>query len=124
MATAIDWPAAPFPQSPRGGASSGYRRQNRKTVVHFEPDSGPVISRRTALSAPVDYDCIFDLDTTQLATYDAWWKDTVFDGSLSFNFPHPETGTPFEAKILEPAEVTHLGGLAWEIRVTVWDVYA
>lgn len=125
MPTAIDWPTTgSFPQSPRGGQSSGYKTADRETVVHFSPDSGPVISRRTALTAPVPYDCVFDLTTSQLATYRTWWTDTVFDGSLSFNFPHPETGTPFEAKILKPAETTHLGGLNWQISLTVWDVYA
>ena len=120
------WPTgSSFPQVP---THTSFSDPARMTAYHFQPDEGPVISRRISLSAPKTYLCKFHLTFAQKDIFWTWWEGTfasggVEDGSLSFNFPHPYTGTNFEAKIVEAPVLTTQGGDLWELKCSILELY-
>lgn len=87
MADAI-WPAG-LPQSP---LVAQYSQQDQDRTVRFKVDVGPDIVRRRATAAIQTVNIKLKLKGTQLATFQAFFRDTLAAGSLPFTWKHFQTG--------------------------------
>lgn len=101
------WPAS-IPQTPQAGQWTGSPQPNR---AEFRPDVGPAIVRRRASSSVREYSASFPpMTAAQLATFEAWYEDDLYDGSLPFNWADPDTGVTYSWRFLDSYQVTSEGG--------------
>lgn len=63
-------------------------------VLRSEMDVGPAKLRRRFTGDKRKFSIVLDLRASEVATFDAFFKDTTFGGSLSFSWVLPRTGFP------------------------------
>ena len=80
------WPAT-LPQCP----IMNFSEQRQRNVVAFAPEVGPAKMRRRSTAVGVKTDLTFRMSTTQLAAFNTFYIDTLFDGTLPFDWAHPVT---------------------------------
>lgn len=72
-------------------------------------EQGPVKSRRRFTAAPRAIagttDIISDAD---VATFEAWYSDTIEDGALSFTADHPVTGVATQFRFTDTYELIYI----------------
>jgi len=81
------WPPS-LPQD----AFIGQSFQRRVAFAQFSVDAGPAKRRRVFGNASSDVRSPMILTQAQMATFDTFWIDTLFEGSLEFDWVHPVTG--------------------------------
>lgn len=82
------WPAS-LPQS---FMFDGFSEQKDSQVLRTGMDSGPPKQRRKFSAAGVQLKGRMFMDDTQVTTLEAFFDNTLFGGSIEFDFPHPRTG--------------------------------
>lgn len=81
------WPVS-FPQD----AFLGQSFQRRTAFAQFSVDAGPAMRRRVFGNASMDVRSPMIFTQTQMQDFDEFWIDTLFEGSLEFDWVHPVTG--------------------------------
>lgn len=90
------WPVS-IPQKPVKGSWS---RQPQTNVVGFMPDVGPPIQRRRSSVKTFSASGSFVMTQTQVNTFETFFQDDLEDGSLSFDWDHPETDAATSWRVL------------------------
>ena len=81
------WPAT-LPQKP---LAQSFRETLTPNVAVFQPDFGaPPITRRVYTGKVRIVDMSFNLDVNQRRTFLTFYEDTLKDGALAFDMPHPD----------------------------------
>jgi hypothetical protein len=70
-------------------------------VIRSQPDVGPAKVRRRQTVNVRLLQAAMKLTRAQVATFDAWFLDTVDGGALSFEFTNPRTGSTSEYRFVE-----------------------
>lgn len=100
MATAIDWDSD-LPQAFEAGS---YQFEHGSGIVRTEMDSGPPKVRRrfTAIYHRHSGSMVM-LKTTYTSDFLTFFGTTLYDGTLSFNFPNPmdDGATTIECRFLQ-----------------------
>lgn len=84
-----DWPSA----LPQALLAAGLSRRRQDAAVRFQPDLGVPITRRRGTAAPYEISGSLVLTAAQLATLDTFFEDTLKEGTLSFTWKDPVTGS-------------------------------
>lgn len=96
---------------------STYNEQAVENVLRTEMDAGPVKSRRRFTAVPTNIEFTLPwLSRSEYAALQAWFKNDLLDGSLSFTADHPVTGesgsfrfrTPFRASVVGAKVIVRL----------------
>jgi len=104
----MTWPVS-LPQEPQTGSWRGGPQDNK---LAFRPDQGPTITRRRSSAVAHIYGGTFTgLSSTQIATFEAWYEDDLDDGTLSFTWDDPISGTNYSWKFTgeTPYSISHVG---------------
>ena len=94
------WPVS-LPQS---FLVEGYSEQKTSQVLRSEVSAGPPKQRRRFSAAYINITGRMFMDDAQITTLEAFFENTLFGGSIEFEFPHPRTG--------ETVNVLFPGGVA------------
>lgn len=110
------WPSS-LPDKP---LSNGFVERAPSNVIRTPMERGAAQQRRRGTSAPRPFDVRFSLSKDQAATLDAFIRDDLADGALSFEYTHPRTGTLGRFRIVveegePPAQYEHVGGTRWRV---------
>lgn len=104
------WPAS-LPQYPDVDQWAGGPQDNR---ISFQPERGPSIDRRAGSAIAHVFRAQFsNLTTAQRAAFITWFEDDLYDGTLSFTWADPVTGTSYSWKFMKddpPYQFTAHGG--------------
>lgn len=86
-------------------------------VLRTPMDAGPPKVRRrfTAGERPSPMGWFFT--AAQMSTFETWWKDTIFGGSLSFTMTNPRTGIIDSWRFTAPPAIAKVGGSYWHVTV-------
>lgn len=105
--TVATWPAT-LPQAPDGGGFEGGPQNNR---LSFKPEIGPTIDRRRGSSKTHIYSFKFSLLTpAQRAAFETFYSETLLDGTGTFYFDDPISGTTHTWKFTDDNPPYNLSG--------------
>lgn len=90
------WPLA-LPQCPK---ISGFSEKSPNNLVRSDMDTGPAKVRRRGGAKPWQVSATYILTKAQLSTLQAFVADTLADGALCFDWPHPVKGNYVRARLL------------------------
>lgn len=99
------WPAS-LPQTLEIGASENFVKGFIRTPV----DQGPSKSRRLFTSTPRVHSGTMLFDNAQRVTFDTFYKTTLAEGSLEFDFIDPIDLSTVSARFVEPPTFALLSG--------------
>lgn len=105
MATAI-WP----PSLQQNLDQSGYSEQERTNVISSSPEVGPPLTRRRDAATYVDINGSIAVSLTEYNTLQNFFKDTLKDGALLFDWVHPITGDAVEMRFKSAPKYSALSG--------------
>ena len=89
----ITWPPSlPLP------VREAYSESPPSSVVRWAPDVGPALTRRRSTAGIRSLSLTYVLDTTDFATFEAFYLTTSLGGALEFNFTHPRDLSTVEAR--------------------------
>jgi hypothetical protein len=90
MPTSINWPAIT-----QYADVDNYQEAPERNLAEFQPEVGPPKRRRRTNVATVLYDFTVTMKSADYDTLIAFYRDTLLDGSLTFNrnLPRDPTGT-------------------------------
>ena len=92
----------------------------QNTNIRTNVETGPIKSRRRFTNPQIQMTCQIWVPESEFATFETFYDTTLKNGSLTFDFDHPITGTTTEWRFVSPPVFTALGGLnyildmAWE----------
>ena len=94
------WPVT-LPQTP---LAEGYHSTPQDNVLRSEMDAGPEKARRRFTAKSEYITCQWDLSGAELIIFENFFEDDILDGSIEFDFPHPQDGGTVSAMIRAPYE--------------------
>lgn len=87
------WPSAPtLPQTPMFGS---FDETPQRNVAAFQPDVGQSKQRRRSTASGSICSAQFEVNDTQRAALDTFYRTTLADGTLPFTWNHPISGTNY-----------------------------
>lgn len=114
MPTAINWPST-LPQKPE---QQGYREVPQDGLVRSKNDAGPSTVRRRFTAISVNVEVQFVLDTDDMLIFEDFYRNTILDGALTFNFYSPITDSLVEHRFRNPPTISARNA-AWGIRMSL-----
>jgi hypothetical protein len=94
----VSWPLS----LPQFVLAAGYGESPPNTVIRTEMSAGPAKVRRRSTAGVRPIACQVRLSHAQRAILDAFFVDDTKSGSLAFDWLHPITRAPVEARFVEP----------------------
>lgn len=111
------WPAS-LPQNGLSGAVSIARDNNS---ANFQPEIGPAKIRRRGTMAGFQFSETFTLSDVDMKVLDAFWKDTLADGTLTFDYKDVISGNTetfsFQGR---PMGISHKTLNAWTVTAQLY----
>lgn len=93
-------------------ASGSTLASDESAVIRTQMDAGPAKTRLRSNAGPMTFNAISRQWTqAELDTFETWFRDTVFMGSISFNAPDPFSGTTKVFKFIGGYRITPGGNL-------------
>lgn len=86
------WPSN-LPQAPLG--RSDFVEQPQPNIVSFKPSIGPSKARRRSTAASTMCDMTFVFTESEYADFEEFFRTTLADGTLPFEWDHPRTGVTY-----------------------------
>lgn len=80
-----------WPSSLPGMNSEGFLEEDQDNILRTTVDAGPELRRRRFTAVPTRIKGTLQLDSTEVATLLAFYRDTLSDGVLDFDWEHPRT---------------------------------
>lgn len=112
------WPAS----LPQQVLVDGYKRSFGVGVVRTPMEIGPAKQRQRFTAVPQPFSAMTEVDRTQLATFQAFWRDTLGQGALPFDWVDPETLAPITFQFIgdqPPSWNPMPGSQVWQIVLTL-----
>lgn len=99
---------------------SSYSIKPMNNVLRTEMEAGPARTRRRYISVPVEVKASWRLTLSQLQTFQAFFKNDIFDGAAWFNIKVVDGRgeATYKARFKEPYEAST------EAREHLWSVSA
>lgn len=108
------WPSG-LPQ----GLLLGLTRQRQDAAVRFQPDLGAPITRRRGTAAPFALTGDLVLTADQFRALDAFFKDDLVEGTLSFTWKDPATGSSATLVFQGPYGATLMTPDTWRVSLAL-----
>ena len=101
---------------------AGFQKNYGDTRVATEMDVGPDKVRSRYTRGVDSYECEVWLDMSEVATFETFYKTTLGNGTLPFEFPDPITQvvTEFRFKPKTSPVIRPLGGLTFVLTMS-WE---
>ena len=106
MATNINLPASLRDLKPLR-ADFEFTTGVSKVESRFE--SGATYAKQTAIKANDRFSCKLFMSEAQREDFLTWYKDTLKNGTLTFNWSHPLSGGPIEVLFIGAPNITAAG---------------
>lgn len=90
------WPAT----VPDTFEASGFAYDSDSGVLRTDMDSGPAKARRRFTSTTKNMKGTIIMTRSQFQTWETWFQDTIFHGSLSFTMTDPVHGGSMTVRIV------------------------
>lgn len=101
------WP----PTLPDTPLRDGYQEAEADTVIETPMEAGPPKSRPRVTAGTRAFTCVFEFTGAELAQFKTFYRDTVANGALSFDWTEPVSGATATFKFTKPVPVhTAVGG--------------
>lgn len=111
------WPAS----LPEFGVSGGVAIARDNNSKSFQPEIGPAKIRRRGTMAGFQFPETFALSDVDMKVLDAFWKDTLADGTLTFDYKDVISGDTvtfgFQGR---PLGISHKTLNAWTVTVQLY----
>ena len=104
------WPAT-LPNFEIGG----FATEGADNVLRTSMDAGPAKARRRFTAGPRPVTGRITLDPTQMATFLAFYADSLLGGAIRFTWTDPLTGAAAEFRFTAPYEATKRGALLFTL---------
>lgn len=112
--------AASWPASLPGFNQDGYGEQLGSGTIRTQMDSGPDNTRRRYTAVPDQVTTNLVLTGTEYETLKAFYRTTLAEGSLPFDYEQPRTESAVEMRFIAPPNIASAaGGDKWNISVSV-----
>lgn len=108
------WPVS-LPPRP---TLQGYSEELPSTAIRSAMDTGPAKVRRRFTAAAIPFKVRWMLNASQVEDFRNFFRNDVYDGSLSFMMEHPRTGDSTEFRFdlgQGPPTITPLGNDEYEV---------
>lgn len=105
------WP----PSIPDSILVSGYSEKPPKNALRTQMDAGPAKVRRRSRSGARPISGAAMLTGAQLETFDAWFRETLADGTLRFDWIHPRTRQAVSMRFTEEPDYSAQGADWWSV---------
>lgn len=100
--------------------AKGFTKKLGKTTVRTEMDVGPAKVRSRFTDAVDTYSSSILLDFAENATFETFYKTTLNNGALTFEFLDPFTETIANFRFAEEPDIRALGGRTFEVSL-LWE---
>ena len=98
---------------------NGYQEQFPNTLVRTQMDAGAAKVRRRFTAGVWPMKANFPLTKTQLDTFTTFYRTTLQDGALSFDWTHPRTLATVTCRFVEPPTIEPLGASMWTVSTSI-----
>jgi hypothetical protein len=82
--------------------AAGYARSAADVTLRTAMDAGPAKVRRRFSAGPQPVSGRITLTDAQLATFHAWFRDSLLGGALRFSWTDPDSQEPVEMRFTGP----------------------
>lgn len=110
---AIDWPSA-LPDCPQT-----WSQVDLPNVIRSDVDIGVAKVRRRYTRTRSQFAVSLTLPKAQFDAFETFYRTTLKDGLLTFNYKHPYTGVVMECRFLEPPGID-MSAKAFSVSM-VWE---
>lgn len=100
--------------------SESFEKKFGNTLIRSDMDVGPAKVRSRYTDGVDLYTCSILLDYDEHATLNTFFKTTLNNGALSFDFNDPFTGEPASFRFAEPPTIRALGGRTFRVGMN-WE---
>ena len=111
------WPLT-LPQAP---IAEGYQESPGETVLRRPMDVGPAKQRRLYTAGVKQWTMTWELEASEVTTFQAFFESTLEGGALAFDLPHPRTGVSTSVRFVKPPAWHPVTGDGWQVQ-TVLEV--
>lgn len=98
----------------------GFGKQLGDTTIRSDMDVGPDKVRSRFTVGVDQYSCTIYLDYDQLQDFEDFYKTTLGNGTLTFSFNDPFTGSPAEFRFRNPPDIKPRGGRNFTVNMK-WE---
>lgn len=98
-----------------------FNYQFGNTTVRSDMDVGPAKVRSRYTDGVDQITCSIDMDLDQYDTLKDFFKTALGNGTRTFEFLHPLTQDPIEARFMAPPTMTPIGGRYFKVAMQ-WEV--
>lgn len=110
------WPIAPFPQKV---LMRGYQEEVAEGHIRTEMEFGPAKMRTRTDRNPTKFKGVLSLTSTQTQDLDNFYQDTLFWGTMAFEWVHQRTGSTGEFRFTKAPRYStngldYLAAIEWE----------
>ncbi len=112
------WPAS----LPQDVLVEGYEHGWGVGVIRSQTDIGPAKQRRRFTAVVQQLAVLTEVDRTQLATLQSFWRDTLGFGALPFDWVYPPTQAAVTFRFVgdqAPKDRPLPGGQLWEVSMNL-----
>jgi len=109
------WPSS-LPQEVH---QQGFNIETPSGAVRTEMDTGKPFQRQRFTAAVQPFSARVWLDADQYATFDEFYRDTLGQGALEFDWKHPITGdaTAVRFDVTNPPRITAIAGDQYQVQM-------
>jgi hypothetical protein len=110
------WPLT-LPQAP---LAEGYQESPGETVIRTPMDVGPPKQRRANTAGVKQWTVTWELEASQVETFQTFFEETLEGGALSFELPHPRIdGSAVTVRFVKPPTWRPVSGDAWQVQAVL-----
>jgi len=107
------WPA----ELPNYVLVDGYVEMMPENMILSQPDMGPPKARRRSTAAMQYIQAKIYVDIDQVETFKTFYRETLYEGALSFDWEHPRTGEDVVMRFTSSPVITPISGTNFYIQM-------
>jgi len=121
MATTINWTDI-LPVLPTDYLYGGFSESQQDGLIQTSMSEGDIKVRRRFTSYVEDYSGYMIMSTTQKTAFQAFYRETLGFGCLSFNFPNPVSIGNIEVRFTSIPKVSASSHDDWKISFSIEEI--
>jgi hypothetical protein len=110
-----NWPLT-LPQAP---IAEGYQESPGETLIRAPMDVGPPKQRRGYTAGVPQLMLTWELEGSEVDTFETFFEETLEGGALSFELPHPRLGGSITVRFVKPPAWRPVAGIGWQVQTIV-----
>jgi hypothetical protein len=104
---------------PQGPLAEGYQESPGKTVIRTPMEVGPAKQRRCYTAGVKQITLTWELEGSEVDTFETFFKETLEGGALSFEMPHPRLGGSITVRFVKPPAWRPVSGTGWQVQAVL-----